>query len=242
VSEAAERSWFGNSCLLGRGNQNPINGRRHFTIPNAVNVTSIDQAIATRSETIIVTALSLADRPVIGTVSRLSSEKGIDILLRAFVEVKRFFPEAHLLIVGDGNRRTELGALSRKLCIDQAITWTGSQPWKDAIGYLSLMDIVAVPSKYEGFGLTAVEAMACNKSVVASDVDGLAEIIRDGVTGFLVAVEDSFALAGALVSLLRDKEQRQTVGSAARSHVKKTYAYPQFRERWQMVYESLWIA
>jgi glycosyltransferase involved in cell wall biosynthesis len=239
VSEAAEKSWFGDSCLLDPTNPTGIAGRRHLTIPNAVDIGSIDKALTAKPPKVVETALRLEGKMVIGTVARLSREKGIDILLEAFVLLHNSVPNTHLLIVGDGNQLIDLQGLARRLNIGDAITWMGFLPWDEAIGCLGLMDIVAVPSRFEGFGLTAVEAMACGKPVVASRVDGLAEIIQDGVTGMLVPPENVKALALALIAQLKDENDRKIIGIAARRHVEEYYVYPRFLERCRMFYEFL---
>lgn len=236
VSEAAEKSWFGNSCLLDPIHPEKVAGHRHLTIPNAVDIEGIDKVLATRSPMMVETATRLKGKMVVGTVARLSREKGIDILLRAFAEVLKTIPQAHLLIVGDGSQLADLQNLAQQLRINDAITWMGSLPWEESMGCLGLMDVVAVPSRFEGFGLTAVEAMACGKPVVASRVDGLAEVIRDGVTGYLLPVEDVSALAAALTGLLKNEELRQTIGKAARRQVEEYYTYLQFRERCRVLY------
>lgn len=237
VSEAAEKSWFGDSCLLDPAHPERIAGRRHLTIPNAVDIGGIDKAIAERSTRVVETAARLEGKTVVGTVARLSREKGIDILLEAFAEVHKAVPHAHLLIVGDGSQLADLQKLALHLGIGEAITWMGRLSWEAAMECLGLMDVVAVPSRYEGFGLSAVEAMACGRPVVASRVDGLAEVIRDGVTGCLVPLEDEPALATALIDLLKNEERRKIMGVAARRHVEEYYSYPRFRERCRVLYE-----
>jgi glycosyltransferase involved in cell wall biosynthesis len=239
VSEATEKSWFGDSCLLDPDHTERIAGRKHLTIPNAVDIEGIDKALAASAPKKAETASRLEGKVVVGTVARLSREKGIDILLRAFALVHKAIHHAHLLIVGDGNQLANLQCLARSLEIGDAITWTGRLPWEDAMGCLGLMDVVAMPSRFEGFGLTAVEAMACNKPVVASRVDGLAEIIRDGVTGCLAPVEDVSAFAESIIDLLKDENRRKIIGVSARRYVEEYYAYPRFRERCRVLYESL---
>jgi glycosyltransferase involved in cell wall biosynthesis len=101
------------------------------------------------------------------------------------------------------------------------------------------MDIVVVPSRFEGFGLTAIEAMAYAKPVVASRIDGLAEIIQDGYNGFLVPAEDVDGFADCIVALAKDEEKRKSIGKAARKCVEEKYAYPMFRERVRALYEML---
>lgn len=239
VSVAAEKSWFGDSCLLDQDHLERCTGKKHLTIPNAVDIESIDKALTVRSPKVVETAALLEGKMVVGTVARLSREKGIDILLEAFAEVKKSIPNVHLLIVGYGDQLKDLQILAARLGISDLLTWTGKLSWEEAIGCLRLMDVVAVPSRFEGFGLTAVEAMACGRPVVASGVDGLAEIIQDGVNGYLVPTEDIPAFAAAVSDLLKDEEQRRTIGMAARRHVAAYYAYPLFKERCRVLYESL---
>jgi L-malate glycosyltransferase len=237
VSEAAEKSWFGDSCLLNAASPEKIARRRHITIPNAVDIGGIDNALTARSPKVVETATLLEGKMVVGTVARMSREKGIDILLEAFALVHNSIPNAHLLIVGDGNQLIDLQGLGRHLNIGDAITWMGCLPWDEAIGCLGLMDVVVVPSRFEGFGLTAVEAMACGRLVVASKVDGLADVVKDGVTGVLVPPEDPLNLALVLIRLLKDKEYRQKIGNEARRHAEENYSYPTFRERCRVFYE-----
>jgi glycosyltransferase involved in cell wall biosynthesis len=239
VSEAAEKSWFGNSFLLEPEKPEKIFGRRHLTIPNAVDMEGLDKALAEKSAAVIEIAAKLKGKIILGTVARLSREKGIDILITAFAKVHKAVSHSHLLIVGDGNQLVELQSLAQNLGIGDAITWTGRLRWEDAMGCLGCMDVVAVPSRFEGFGLTAIEAMTCGKPVVASRVDGLAEIISDNKNGVLVPSEDVSAFASALSELLNDEERRQTIGMAARRHVEEYYAYPRFKERCRVLYESI---
>ena len=239
VSEAAEKSWFGNTSLLNPDHPEIIMGRRHLTIPNAVDIENIDKALTAKLPKVVETASQLEGKMVIGTVARLSKEKGIDILIEAFALVHKEVTLSHLLIVGDGSQLADLQCLALQLGISDSITWKGILPWKDAMGCLGIMDVVAVPSRFEGFGLTAVEAMACSRPVVASRVDGLVEVVKDGVNGVLVPPEEPSNLASALVALLKDKERRQQIGNAARRHAEENYSYPTFRERCRLLYESL---
>jgi len=189
VSEAAEKSWFGNSFLLNPSNSSRV-ARKHLTIPNAVDIEAIDKALAEKTPNVLEMHKRLSGKTVIGTVARLSAEKGVDVLLEAFAVVQKSVPDAHLLIVGDGQQKNHLQYLASDLGITDACTWMGRLPWSEAMGSMGLMDIVVVPSRFEGFGLTAIEAMACKKPVVACRVDGLAEIVEDGENGFLVKSDD----------------------------------------------------
>jgi len=236
VSEAAERSWFGNACLLDPAHPEWINGRGHFTIPNAVDIESIDRALVAGLPTVVETAAVLEGQPVVGTIARLGHEKGTDILLKAFAVLRKDYPHAHLLIVGDGSQLADLQALAHRLGIGDAITWAGRLSWEEAMGCLGIMDVVAVPSRYEGFGLSAAEAMAAGLPVVGSAVDGLCEVIEDGVTGYLVPVNDDRALAARLIQLLNNPEQAQAMGKNGRDRVMRLFSIERFSESIRALY------
>lgn len=237
VSEAAEKSWFGNSFLFDYAKPEQIRKRRHFTIHNAVDIVSLDKIRAKQLPVVEEVSSHLKGKFIIGSVSRLSPEKGIDILFKAFAEVHKNMNNTHLLVVGEGNQQTILKELADRLNLSHAITWTGSVSHDEAIGFLRLMDVVVVPSRYEGFGLSAIEAMACSKTVVASHVDGLVEIIQDGVNGFLIASEDVNSFADCIIALAKDEKKRKSIGAAAKRCVEEKYTYPIFRERIRALYK-----
>lgn len=239
VSEAAEKSWFGDSFLFNPSTSNNITARKHLTIPNAVDIAAIDKARAEKTPKVLETISRLQGKTVIGTVARLYNEKGIDVLLKAFKVGQNSLPNMHLLIVGDGVQKDYLQKQAAELGIADSCTWMGRLPWQEAMRCLGLMDIVVVPSRFEGFGLTAIEAMAYAKPVVASRIDGLAEIIQDGYNGFLVPAEDVDGFADCIVALAKDEEKRKSIGKAARKCVEEKYAYPMFRERVRALYEML---
>lgn len=238
VSQAAEKSWFGNSFLYTPPNSKKEISRKHLTILNAVDIDAIDKVLAENIQDILVVARKLEGKTIIGTIARLSSEKGVDVLLKAFAAVRKMVPDVHLLIVGDGMQKNNLLKLATDLGISDTCTWMGKLPWNEAMGCLKLMNIVVVPSRFEGFGLTAIEAMACKKPVVASNIDGLAEIIQDGKNGFLASEEDANSFGDYIVALAKDKEKRKSVGEAARQCIEEKYAYPHFRERIKALYQA----
>ena len=239
VSEAAEKSWFGDSFLFNPSNADNLIAHKHLTIHNAVDMEAIDKARAEKTPNILERADRLAGKTVIGTVARLSNEKGVDVLLKAFAVVQKAVPNVHLLIVGDGAQKDYLRKLASDLGIADFCTWMGRLPWDEAMGCLGLMDIVVVPSRFEGFGLIAIEAMACAKPVVASRVDGLVEIIQNSVNGYLASSEDINGFADCVGALAKDKEKRKSIGEAARKFVEEKYVYPIFRERIRALYAEV---
>lgn len=157
------------------------------------------------------------DEQTILFIGRLIEQKGVDILLRAFAQVTKHHSMARLRIVGDGNLRTELEALSESLRLTEVVQFFG---WvEDAQRLMPGSDMVLVPSRWEGFGLVTLEAMRHAKPLIASAVSALPEIIVDGKTGLLVPPNDVGALAQALDVLLTDTGRAQAMGAAGRQRL-----------------------
>ena len=237
VSEAAERSFFGDSALFEEALLRQ--GRRHFTIHNAVDLDEVDAIIASGRPEAKRRELGLEGHPVVGVVCRLSPEKGQRWLLDAMTEVVRRVPSARLVVVGDGAGREELVAHADRVGLNGRVLWAGKVPREEALVYLGLMDVVAVPSLWEGFGLSAAEAMAFGKPVVASDVDGLREVLRDGGTGRLVPCGDAHAIALAIASLLTEPATSARLGSSGRSRVEQCFSLRAFTDRHLGLYRAL---
>jgi glycosyltransferase involved in cell wall biosynthesis len=155
--------------------------------------------------------------PVVGVIGRLEPQKGHAYLLEAWPAVMREFPQARLLVVGDGSLRAVLERRAHDLRIAANVIFAGYR--NDVPLVLDAIDIVALPSIYEGMPLSAIEASAMARPVVATCVDGTPEVIRDGRTGRLVPARDTAALARALLGLLRDPEGAQRMGRAGRDYV-----------------------
>lgn len=123
---------------------------------------------------------------VVGLMGRLHDEKGIDYGLKIFAEFAKTNPQATLCVAGDGPMRKEYEALAKELGIDSKITWLGFVAHPES--FYQNISVLLCPSRYESFGLVVVEAMACGRLVVASNVGGLKDIVLDQETGFLCEV------------------------------------------------------
>lgn len=154
------------------------------------------------------------DAKVIGTVARLSPQKALHVLLEALPAVIREVPEVRVLIVGDGSERPRLEKLADRLGVASCVYFAGNRV--DVPDQLLAMDVFVLPSLFEGLPLAILEAMAAGRPVVATEVDGVPEIVKDGVTGFLVSPGNPAQLARALVRLLRDPTTAARFGDAAR--------------------------
>ena len=158
----------------------------------------------------------------VGVVGQLIRRKGIDLLLQAFARVRRECDTARLVVAGDGPARGELGELAASLGVTDAVDWLGFVDDTDAV--YAACDVIALPSRDEGLPMTLLEAMGHARAVVAADVGGIGEVVRDGVNGRLVPAEDPARLATVLAELLLDGPERDRLGRAARQTVESRYS------------------
>ena len=164
---------------------------------------------------------------VIGTVKTLSPKYGIDLLIKAFkiiVDTHQHLP-LKLLIVGDGAQKTKLMNLAESLHIAHQVLFYGKVENHHVPELLAEMDIFVVLSREESFGVALVEAMACEKPVVASRVSGFKEVLLHKQTGILVEKENIEAATRALSELIQNPALRTSMGKAAREYVLKKYRF-----------------
>jgi sugar transferase (PEP-CTERM/EpsH1 system associated) len=185
--------------------------RKVQTIPNGVDTERFAPGDPATSRVML--GLDPA-RPVVGTIGRLDPVKDQAGLVRAFASVRMNFPDAGLVIAGDGPCRRELEALIASLDLGARVRLLGEQ--KDVPMVLRAMDVFVLPSIAEGMSNTILEAMASGLPVVATRTGGNPELVEDGVTGTLVPVGDPEALAGAIAGYLGDPVRRTSHGQAAR--------------------------
>ncbi|MDD4998213.1 MAG: glycosyltransferase family 4 protein [Syntrophales bacterium] len=151
---------------------------------------------------------------VVATVGRLTAVKGQDTLIRAIAECLRQGEKVFLLILGEGELRSDLEALSAELGISEAVRFLG---WRsDVASVIDACDIFCLPSLNEGMGKAIVEAMAMGKPVIASDVGGIPDLVIPGENGILVPPGDSNALAKAILNLRDHPEMSVKMGKQGR--------------------------
>jgi glycosyltransferase involved in cell wall biosynthesis len=157
------------------------------------------------------------DGLVLGYVGRIVRDKGIAELERAWQILRHRFPHSCLLMVGDEEPQDPVPVeVMERLRTDRRVTITG---WADPVPFYAAMDIMVLPTYREGFPVTPLEAAAMELPVVATQVDGCAEAVADGVTGLLVPPRNSSVLAAAIQSLLQNPGMRKAMGAAGRRRV-----------------------
>ena len=178
-----------------------------------------------------------ADALLLGMVCRLVEQKGIPYALEALRRLRAQYPQAHLVIAGDGEKAAELRRLSSALGIADRVHWLG---WRsDAADLMAAFDVLLVPSLWEGFGLVLLEAMSRRVPVIASRVSAIPEVIVDGESGILIAPRDVDALARAIARLLNDRALRKYMGLLGAARLDEHFSVERMISGTLAVYEQI---
>ncbi len=174
--------------------------------------------------------------PVVIMVGALRARKGQDVAVQAWPKVLQDFPNARLLLVGDGPEGEGLRGAARELGIAERVIFAGTR--NDVSRLIRASSLVVLPSEHEALPTTLIEAAACGRPVVATDVDGIPEVVENGVTGLLVPVGDEAALAREVTALLGDAPRRARMGENARALAEKRFNARGWAERLYEIYEQ----
>lgn len=155
--------------------------------------------------------------PMILSLGRLKSYKSVDVLIYAAKQIIEEIPNIEIVIAGDGEEKTYLKSLAKKLDVSKNIIFTGKVSEEEKIKLYQSAWVFVNPSFLEGWGITSIEANACGTPVVASNVPGLCDSVRDGVTGYLVKYGDSNAFANKIIELIKNPEKLAELSNSALS-------------------------
>jgi N-acetyl-alpha-D-glucosaminyl L-malate synthase BshA len=167
-------------------------------------------------------------------MSNFRPVKRVESVLEIFRRVRQEVP-ARLLLIGDGPVRPEMEQQVHAHELREHVVFIGEE--HDPVRWLSVADLFLLPSAQESFGLAALEAMACEVPVVSSNVGGLPEIVRDGVTGYARDPTDVIAMARLATDLLRDAPRRAAMGRAAADMVRTEYCVDRIVPLYEAAYE-----
>ena len=180
--------------------------------------------------------------PVILYTGRIEMNKGSLDLLRSVDRVASRFPDVEYVIAGARHDSIDDQMLNGALGVNgtrQHVRMLGHVPWQQLADLYRRASVFVMPSFYETFGISVIEAMAFGLPVVATSTGGLPEVVEDGVTGILVPTGDAEALADALIRLLKDPGLRQRMGQAGQERVRDEFTVDHVIDRTLAVYESV---
>lgn len=178
---------------------------------------------------------ALVGKPVLGFIGSLKPWHGLDFLLDAFTDIRARCPDAVLLLVGEGPALAELQARVARDQLQERVIFTGRIPHADIPAYLAAMDITVAPyTAQEGFyfsPLKVVESLAAGRPVVAPRLGQLTDLLQDGVTGRLYPPGERAAFVAAVLELLQNPAQLQTMGRAAAVAARENFGWDKTAQR-----------
>ncbi|MBI9067951.1 MAG: glycosyltransferase family 4 protein [Salinivirgaceae bacterium] len=213
---------------------NRFNMKRSSVIYNAVNIEKFNPANTYNN---IRQELGISpDKTVIGYIVRITAQKDPFTMLRAMKKVAANSANTVLLMVGDGDLKEKAIQLANELQIQDQVIF---QPFRtDIPDILNAIDIYALPSLWEGFPIGIIEAMAMEKCIIASPVDGTKELVEDGVTGFLVEHGNPDKLADAIQLVNNDINLRNMLAKNAYQYVTRNFGMEKLARQVEQIYEN----
>ena len=180
-----------------------------------------------------------ASAPVIGSVGRLSIQKSPVDFVRVAEALHKSKPNAHFVWVGDGPLEEDVRNLSTSLQLDSAIHWLGQR--SDVQKLLHLFDCLILTSRWEGFPLVVLEAMAAGTPVVATDIPGTRELIQHGVNGWLAPTRDAQALAGLVLDVLTNPNKANAFRRSSQARIENEFTRTRMLEMIQNLYKEVTV-
>lgn len=208
-------------------------------VPNGVDAKTFAPNLRIREE--LRSQLELGENFVWLAVGRFEEPKDYPNMLRAFAQAvahMKGYNEVTLLIAGEGPTKPAVEALARELGVECRVRFLGMR--RDVAGLMNAADAFLLSSAWEGLPMVLLEAAAVGLPIVATEVGGNAEVVREGISGFLVPPGDHQALAGAMIRMMRLPEgERRKMGEAGRSHVRERYEIERVVDQWEALYVEL---
>lgn len=177
------------------------------------------------------------DAFVIGMVGRISPQKAPDIFVEMAKLVKEKIPNAHFIIVGSGEQEDEIRKYAQKNSFSDSLHITG---WvDDPMNYVELFDVACLLSRWEGFGLVLPEYMMAKKPIVATRVDAIPNIIKNGENGLLVAIDDAVGASEAVLRIYQESELRERVVARGLEDVHNRFNASRVSRQHENIFRSL---
>lgn len=197
----------------------------------------IEETLAQRHGVNLRTLLGIsASTALFGSVGRLTQQKGYDTLIRAMALVRATLPDAHLVLVGDGEDRASLEALVTASGLAGCVTFLGVRT--DAIALMNQFDLFVSASRWEGLPAVILEAMVLETPLVATDIPGNRDLVTDQMTGRLATLDDPAHLAAMMIQAYQQPQQTRQYALQARTYV-AAYGTQIIAAQYQEIYDSL---
>lgn len=175
------------------------------------------------------------DAFVVGMIGRISAQKAPDIFIKAAKNIQKKIPNSYFIIVGDGEQREEIESYAQENNIKLFISGWTDIPYS----YLKVFDMAMLLSRWEGFGLAIVEYMAAKKNFVATRIDAIPTIVRDGIDGILVDVDAPEQAADAIIYLYKNKELAEKMKKDAWEYALQTYDIQRVADQHLKLFRSI---
>lgn len=230
VSKNAEIFWFGNTNKT----------RRHQTIRNYIDIDNITQTVLKNNWETLFQKFSIPkQKRIICYAGRLVEPKGVHYLFETFRQLNKQYNDIHLLIIGDGIEKPFLEKKVSENLLTAKVTFTGNIPQEDVFTLISKSYIFVMPSYFEGFGLSAAEAMCLGIPVVGSNVDGLREIIEHNKSGILVPIKNAVALKEAVSKMLDEDDLYEKFSTNSKNYIEQHFSKTIYKEQLNKLYDIL---
>jgi glycosyltransferase involved in cell wall biosynthesis len=213
-----------------------LHGERSLVINNGIDWHPFDALTVDVEQVKVGLGFGPSD-VVVGQIAKFDVQKAQDILAAAIPLVLERCPGTRFLFVGDGTLRAQIEDQVARLGVSGQVVFAGYRD--DVALLLKAIDVVVLPSRWEGLPLVLLEAMACRKPIVASRVTGNVDVVVDGVTGWLVSCEAPQALADKITVLLQDGQLRHEFGQRGRERLEQEFSLPRMVAHIRSVYQDL---
>ncbi len=190
-----------------------------------------------RTESLSAPSLGLVGEPRLCCVARQEPQKGIDILLRSFVDVRKRLPGAGLTLVGGGDELETYTALAEEIGLAASVRFVGAVP--NAAPYIARADVMILPSRWEGLPVVALESLGLERPLVATAVSGTPSVVIDGQTGWLVPPENEQALASAIVDCIERPDEARRRAESGRELIEARFSSKGMLDRLEELLLSL---
>lgn len=174
---------------------------------------------------------------LVGNVGRISEQKGMEYFVQSIPEVLKNNSKVKFFIIGDGEDRQKIEQLVVQLNLSDHIVFLGYR--NDVLNVMKQLDLIVLSSLWEGFPLTPIEAFSVGKTIVATEVDGTPEIVKNGYNGLLIDPRDSNAIAIAILEVMNNSELKEQLSRHAYDTYLNEFSFEIFKSRYESYYQEI---